>query len=138
MAENRTCLLVDDDLDDHEIFNMALADLGGDVTITTAVNAPQALQQLSFKNNFIPDYIFLDLNMPRMDGKQCLAAIKSQPHLDHVPVIIYSTSSSPGDIKEFMSMGATAFIKKPSSITELSNTLHHLFDLESITEKLDA
>jgi CheY-like chemotaxis protein len=127
MQPKRTCMLVDDDTDDHEIFLMALENLNESMDCISALNAPEALTQLNVAVGVMPDYIFLDLNMPRMNGKQCLAAIKSQPHLDHVPVVIYSTSSSPMEIKEFMKMGAVAFIKKPSSIPELTKTLQHFF-----------
>lgn len=127
MLKPKTCLLVDDDIDDHEIFIMALEKLAQKMNCITALNAPEALARLnSSSREEVPDYIFLDLNMPRMNGKQCLEAIKSQPHLVDIPVVIYSTGSF-GDINEYIKMGAAAFIKKPSSITELTSTLQDFF-----------
>ncbi len=131
MTQSKTCLLIDDDQDDQEIFMIALKDSGQHVKCYMANNAVLGLKQLDSDPAKVPDYIFLDLNMPGMNGKQCLEEIKSRPFLKDVPVVIFSTSSRPQDIKETQSMGAAAFITKPSSIRSLTKILAEFFEKQT-------
>jgi CheY-like chemotaxis protein len=123
MKQKFTCFLIDDDLDDQEIFMLALQDLDKMVNCVTAADGSQALQILNEDHSFIPDYIFLDLNMPRMDGKQFLAEIKKDARLRNIPVIIYSTSSDPRDLYETKQLGASDYIVKQTSIGSLRKIL---------------
>lgn len=118
-----TCLLIDDDKDDQEIFLLALEQIDSSFKCVTANNSGEGLEMLSPDKAFIPDFIFLDLNMPRISGKQCLARIKEMEHLHKVPVIIYSTSDDERDIRETRALGAAEFITKPYSISALSQIL---------------
>lgn len=118
--------MIDDDIDDIEIFNIAITELEADIKCLTATDGTGALKILE-DETFIPDYIFLDLNMPRMNGKQCLIEIKKMPRLSQVPVIIYSTSSSKRDIDETKKLGATFFLTKPSTISGLTEILKDVF-----------
>lgn len=127
MQKHITCFLVDDDIDDIEIFNIALQELDDDIEFFSANNGTEALKMLDKNPTFIPDFIFLDLNMPLMSGKQCLTEIKKVQRLKDVPVVIYSTSSSERDIEETKRLGAAHFLTKPSSITALSESLIRLF-----------
>jgi CheY-like chemotaxis protein len=120
------CLLIDDDLDDHEIFSMALEEIPLDVKLTSAYNATQALDMLK-SGKISPDFIFLDLNMPRINGKQCLVEIKNLPLAESIPVIIYSTSSEIKDLLEVQRLGAEAYIVKSSSIKDLVAALTDFF-----------
>src|ERR1700710_1619000 len=120
-----TCFLIDDDKDDQEIFMLALQDINVAVACITANNGNDALQKFNDDETFLPDYIFLDLNMPKINGRQCL--IKKINRLKHIPVIIYSTSSAQRDKVETEILGASAFITKPSSISEFSKILSHVF-----------
>lgn len=122
-----TCFLIDDDKDDQEIFLMALEDINVSVSCITANNGNDALQKFEEDETFLPDYIFLDLNMPKINGRQCLVEIKKISRLKHIPIIIYSTSSAQRDKIETEILGASAFITKPSSITEFSKILAHVF-----------
>ena len=128
MTASKKCLLIDDDQDDQEIFMIALNDSGRRVNCDAADSALSGLLKLDSNPSGVPDYIFLDLNMPGMNGKQCLVEIKNRPFLKDVPVIIFSTSSRPQDIRETQQMGASAFITKPSSISSLTNILSEFFD----------
>lgn len=123
MNNRITCFLIDDDKDDQEIFMLALEDMNISVSCITANDGNEALVHLTKDESFLPDFIFLDLNMPRINGKQCLAEIKKMGHLKDVPVIIYSTSSAQKDKTETEMLGATAFITKPSSISEFTKIL---------------
>ena len=127
MNHSKICLLIDDDQDDQEIFILALSNSGQKVSCQTFSNALSGLRQLDNNPAQAPDYIFLDLNMPGMNGKQCLAEIKSRSFLKDVPVIIYSTSSRPQDITETTQLGAAAFITKPSSVRSLTKILSDFF-----------
>lgn len=126
MAQYKTCLLIDDDLDDHEIFTMALEDLPLPVKLISEFNPVSALLRLSRREE-APDIIFLDLNMPRMNGKQCLEEIRKFPHLRDVPVIIYSTSSEIRDLIDTRELGATAYVVKSSRIADLTSVLNDFF-----------
>ena len=121
MTEQLTCLLVDDDPDDQEIFAMAVEAVNSSVTCHYADDGIKALEMLN-STQFIPDLIFVDLNMPRMNGKQCLAEIKKIDRLVNVPVYIYSTSSH-NQIKGTHDVVPTAYITKPSTLPELTQIL---------------
>lgn len=120
------CLVIDDDPDDQEIFELAIKDVKTPVACVFIDNCADALTRLD-KEGFAPDYIFLDLNMPKMDGKDCLVEIKKMAHLEKIPVIIYSTSSAPGDIKNAIDLGATDYLIKPREISLLTNSLAGFF-----------
>lgn len=119
---NKICLLVDDDADDHEIFTEVLKEVDQNITCLTAVNGLQAIKILE-KVEQLPDYIFLDLNMPVMSGIQFLTEIKKNETFDKIPVVIYSTSSFHNDIKQTQQLGGTHFLTKPYSIVSLKDAL---------------
>jgi CheY-like chemotaxis protein len=128
MNEKKTaCFLIDDDVDDQEIFILALSQMDIPVSCYTADDGYLALQHFQQDPNFIPDLIFLDLNMPRVNGMQCLVEIKKDPRLSHIPVIIYSTSSSLADRQTAELLGASDFITKLTDIDELFKTLQDMF-----------
>jgi CheY-like chemotaxis protein len=127
MVDALQCMLIDDDLDDHEIFSLALQELDIDVKLTSVYNAHQAISLLE-SGKFFPDFIFLDLNMPRVNGKQCLVEIKSIPANKSIPVVIYSTSSEIRDLVEVQHLGAEAYIVKSSSIKDLVAALRDFFE----------
>lgn len=122
----KTCLLVDDDEDDKEIFCMALEEADPSIRCYLASDGLEALSMLK-DHSFVPDYIFLDLNMPLMSGKECLREIRKQPHLADIPVIIFTTSSSRRDIQDTRELGATAFITKPPLVSALAGKLSDVF-----------
>ena len=121
----RNILLIDDDNDDQEIFLTAVEELSCSVNCIALSDASDALRKLSVKA-IAPDLIFLDLNMPVMNGQQFLKEIKKNKDLKNIPVIIFSTSSNSGTIKLTKELGATDFITKPNSYDELINTLDPL------------
>lgn len=119
----KICLLIDDDRDDQEIFTLALEKVDPAFRCVIANNGYEGLKYLTNKNNPLPRYIFLDLNMPLMNGKECLIEIKKLSFLRSVPVIIYSTSSLQDDVVQTRKLGAADFITKPPSIPVLSSKL---------------
>lgn len=123
MSKHDSFLLVDDDMDDILLFQEVLKELDKNIRFSFASNGIDALEHLDKNSNDLPQLIFLDLNMPRMDGKQCLRAIKQDPRFSHLPIIMYTTSSQSRDIEETMMLGAVCFITKPSSVKELKEIL---------------
>lgn len=111
-------LLIDDDIDDQDIFATALEVISTELTFTAISDASVALVKLESKE-LRPDVIFLDLNMPVMTGEQFLGKIKTKEDLNSIPVIIFSTSSHVETIKRTKELGACDFITKPNKFDEL-------------------
>ena len=122
MSKPLSLLLVDDDTDDAALFEEILLEASPSTLFEWAKDGEDALQKLASKP-VSPDLVFLDLNMPRMGGKECLAHLKNNEALRHIPVIMYTTSSLSKDIEETMLSGAECFITKPSSSGELKHIL---------------
>lgn len=122
MKKHLTFLLIDDDEDDRELFQLALDGLEDGINFFEADSCCKALEILE-KKEVAPDYIFLDLNMPQMSGRECLIKLKESAQLLHIPVIIFSTSSDPRDMEETKNMGALGFITKPPKTSELTKIL---------------
>lgn len=122
-----TCFLIEDDQDDQEVFGMALRTVIASSTIVYAFDGVEALEKLRNPGLQDVDFIFLDLNMPRMNGKQFLVEVKRDPALKHIPVIIYSTSSDANDKEETKSLGAFEFMTKPPYFDQLTQLLRDFF-----------
>ncbi len=111
-------LLIDDDEDDCDIFLAAINEVSDRGNYMTSNNAFIALKELE-EHTLQPDLIFLDLNMPMMNGIQFLTEIKKKETLKHIPVIIYSTSSHPDIIFKTTALGAHGFITKPTDFNKI-------------------
>ena len=118
----RKFLLVDDDADDASLFCEALNNIGS-VECNTVENGLELFKLLSNQNSNIPDIIFLDINMPMMDGWECLKKLKESSNYKSIPIIMYSTSSAKKDIDMAYSLGAQLFLTKPEEFRELSKIL---------------
>lgn len=116
---NRKILLVDDDADDRKYFLEALQEIDATVQCVTAKDGQQALELLNNSDFTLPHYIFLDLRMPKISGRQCLLQIKSDDRLKDIPVIIYTTSREAQDSEELKQLGSVHFISKPSDPGEI-------------------
>jgi CheY-like chemotaxis protein len=123
MMKKRTLFIVDDDIDDQDLFIEAVNEVDTSIQCMSASSCEEALDLLKNRKVSLPDIIFLDLNMPRLNGKQCLAELKKQAHLRDIPVIIYSTSSERRDIEETTRLGAAHFLTKPNKFEELCKAL---------------
>jgi CheY-like chemotaxis protein len=123
MATTKIFLIVDDDADDREMFCEALAEVIPDCNCYTAPNGRRAIMALEEGEIAMPDLIFLDINMPVMNGWQCLSKLKETGTYNAIPVIMYSTSSYPEDVKCALRLGALCFFSKPSRYTELKDSL---------------
>jgi CheY-like chemotaxis protein len=115
-------LLIDDDSDDREIFSLVMKSIYPFSVTDNAIDGFEALARLK-KDGYSPDLIFLDLNMPRMHGLDCLRNIRQIERLTRHPVIVFSTSSNPHDISASRAAGATDYIVKGNEISTIKQHL---------------
>jgi CheY-like chemotaxis protein len=118
-----TYFIIDDDVDDQNLLVEALIHNDATCRCLTANDGQEGITYLLTAAIPIPDVIFLDLNMPVMSGRVCLTALKQTPRLQHIPVIIYSTTSNKKEILETMEQGASYFLTKKNSFKELYEAL---------------
>lgn len=119
---NKTILCVDDDQDDLVMLREVIQDMGYQFNIVEAndgVAALETLKQLQAAGS-LPCLIVLDINMPRMDGKQTLVALKKNPQFSTIPVVVFTTSSSSLD-KTFCAAKKVEMISKPFDYATLFN-----------------
>jgi len=128
-------LLVDDDEDDRDLFCLAVHDLEPGFDCALARNGEEALQGLRMERFPKPHLIFLDLNMPRLDGLQFLREIKKDLLLQDISVAIYTTSKWEKDVEEAKRLGAAYFLTKPSSFRELCKLIADVFEKEMLRVK---
>ncbi len=121
-------LLADDDSDDCLLFKDALADFPGRATLTTVSDGEQLMMALE-RATSLPDVLFLDLNMPRKNGFECLLEIRSTEKLKSLPVIIFSTSFDPDIARKLYLDGAHFYMRKPSEFRVLTQVLHKALSL---------
>jgi len=114
MTENITIFIADDDEDDKQLFIDSAREVNERIHFVTASDGQEALRLLKEEQNVRPDYIFLDLRMPRFSGKQCLEEIRKDKRLHDIPVFIYTTSTDERDSAELRQLGAVHFISKPA------------------------
>lgn len=122
----KVIFLVDDDKDDLDFFIEALKEIDDSIICIRASNGEEALKKLKEWVVPFPNFIFLDLNLPRINGKKCLIEIKKQKKFDQIPVIIYSTSSEKRIMEEMSDLGAAYFIVKPNNLSELCDSLRYV------------
>ncbi len=101
----------------------AIHEVDGSIECHSSTSGEDALRELERETVALPDLIFLDLNMPKLNGKQVLKEIKRSHALQHVPVIMYSTSFAPHDIQEVTYLGAAFHLLKPSRFDDLCKSL---------------
>jgi CheY-like chemotaxis protein len=121
-------LLADDDTDDCFFFKEALEELPISAKLATVNDGVQLMQLLSAKETLLPDALFLDLNMPRKSGFECLSEIKIIDKLMNLPVIIYSTSLNMEVVDLLYQKGAHYYICKPGEYDKIKKVI-----LEAVT-----
>lgn len=126
-------LIVDDDEDDRELFCTAVEGVEPTIECASAIDGEDALSGLRCGRLAKPDLIFLDLNMPRLNGVRTLIEFKKDRQLKDIPVVIYSTSKLPRDKEQTAALGAIGFITKPTALSDLEQTiteiLHERFQI---------
>ena len=124
MAKEYTnIVLADDDEDDRLFFTDAFNELKINTKVATYNDGVELMDYLNIDDCILPDILFLDLNMPRKSGKECLEEIRNNNKFDDVAIAIYSTSSSEDDIENTFISGANIYIKKPNDFSLLKKVL---------------
>lgn len=122
-------LIADDDEDDVELFNEALAELKMDNKLTSFKDGKDLMDHLDNQENKLPHILFLDLNMPCKTGHECLKEIRANPRFKDVSIAIYSTSSSEKDIEDTFVEGANIYIKKPNDFSKLKKAIKDVVNM---------
>ena len=122
-SETFYILLADDDEGDRLIFTEAFKELEMNLSIQTVNNGMELMAYLANAEENLPQLIFLDLNMPRKNGIECLKEIRSNKDFKNISIAIYSTSNAETDIEETFLNGANIYINKPDDFNTLKKTL---------------
>jgi CheY-like chemotaxis protein len=115
--------LADDDEDDRLFFKDAFGELKINTKVSTFNDGVELMDFLNHEDSVLPNVLFLDLNMPKKNGVECLLEIKKNERLNNIAIAIYSTSSSEEHIEETFINGANIYIKKPSDFENLKKIL---------------
>ena len=126
--------MADDDPDDRELALDALKASRPDVSMEFVIDGQELLDYLRSEGPYagrvrrdpLPGIILLDLNMPRMDGREALAEIKSDGSLRQIPVVVLTTSRAETDVLDAYDLGASSFITKPATHRQLANVMNTL------------
>jgi CheY-like chemotaxis protein len=128
-------LLIDDDQDDRLLFEAALRKVTLNVDFTSVEGGKEAIETLKGMKGSLPDLMFVDLNMPDIDGFACIKQMRQNPDWDAVPIIILSTSHNPFHIEMAKGTGADGYFKKPNDFNDLCSTLENLLKLKTGRQK---
>jgi CheY-like chemotaxis protein len=123
-----TIFLIDDDMDDVELFREALQEVDPSISLQYANDGHEAIRDLTEQKHMLPDLIFLDVSMPLISGLQCLAFFKKDEKLKYLPVIMYTTSSQEREIRTARELGASGFVTKPNDFERLKRILALILD----------
>lgn len=120
-------ILAEDDIDDQNIFQIALQEIDSSIQTQFVSNGKELLKLLESAKT--PDLIFLDLEMPYKNGLECLLAIKDDPLLEKIPVVVFSSTTKPSNIQTAYEMGAHLFFIKPPIYSDYLSSLKAIFNL---------
>lgn len=143
-SPNFTILMANDDRAVHSLIQEALQEIPLAVQIFCTINGMDLLDYLYRRGDYInltsfqcPQLIILDLNMPKLDGKEVLRELKSNSsNWRHIPIVVFTTSYQVGDIRDCYSLGANSFIVKPMTfdrlVTTMTDLCHYWFEVASL------
>jgi CheY-like chemotaxis protein len=117
-------LLADDNEDDRLLFQEAFAEIKIKTLVKTVNDGVELMRHLNETANALPHILFLDINMPRLSGIECLHQIKKLDRLKDIAIAIYSTSTAEEDMEETFVNGANVYIKKPGDFNVLKKILN--------------
>ena len=118
-------LLADDDQDDHHFFEQALEALPISAQLSRVSDGKELMNFLFLNSATLPDVLFIDINLPRKNGIECLFEIKKNQILNALPVVIFSTSNSRDRVSLLFQNGAIIYVSKPDNFTQLKEIIHH-------------
>ena len=123
----KSIIFAEDDEHDRVFFRDAFEKFDLLILFEFVSNGRQLMELL---NNYLPDLLFLDLEMPYKNGLQCLKEIRQNPVLKALPVVVFSSTSRPGNIQAAYEMGAHLFLVKPPSYAEYKESLYAILELD--------
>src|ERR1035437_3509973 len=133
-------LLADDDKDDSSFFEKALKEVAISTNLTTAKDGEHLMKYLADNSEQLPNFLFLDLNMPRKNGFECIVEIRENEKLKDLSVVIFSTSYPQdkhyelGMIGNLFNLGARVYLRKPTDYNQLKQLIDHA--LRMVVEKV--
>jgi len=133
MKREKVIFLIEDDPDDYLLFIDVLDVIGESAVCIRANDGDVALLKLQ-EPGFTPDIIFLDVNMPRMDGIQCITELKKLPTLRDIPVVIYSTTIRQSDIRTYKDLGAADVLVKSTHFREFVSGIRRMLEKYLVKE----
>jgi CheY-like chemotaxis protein len=131
-SDSLNILLADDDKDDRFFFKMALDALTTPTQLATVVDGEKLMEYLNENTDQLPNVLFLDLNMPRKNGFECLSEIKGNPDFNALLVIIFSTSYEQEVVNLLYQNGAHYFMRKPAEFSQLKKIIQHTVELITV------
>lgn len=134
MNTERYILLVDDDPDEYLLFEDALRELPQSPRLQYARDGQQLMQLLADDQAVLPAIIFLDLNMPRMNGFECLKFIRKSTRFANLPIVIFSTSSQAQAIDTVYEQGANYYVRKPNTFSMLKEAIARVLEIDWSTK----
>ncbi|MCV2483626.1 response regulator [Flavobacterium sp. SH_e] len=129
--EHYNLLLADDDEDDCLFFKEALDEIAVSTNLSMVHDGVQLMDYLKINISNLPDVIFLDLNMPRKNGLECLDEIKKDEKLNNLPIIIFSTSLDSEIVNNLYQNGASYYIRKPGEFSKLKTVIEKALNVAS-------
>ena len=123
----QSIILADDDRDDHDFFKTALQEIDPTKKLNIVTDGAQLLALLE---HYVPDLIFLDLDMPCKNGLECLKEIRTNTVLHNLPVVVFSSTSRPANITTAYEMGGNLFFIKPSNYNDLVVAIRSILSMD--------
>jgi CheY-like chemotaxis protein len=127
MKKPKVVMFIDDDEEDINFYCEACGVVDNSIIRLTCKNGKEAVQMLNGPDALIPDFIFLDVYMPVMDGKKCFVELRKLAKLKHVPIIMCSASEFAEDKEDCERLGADFYLTKPTSVIDMINSLLFVF-----------
>lgn len=132
----RHIYLADDDRDDRDFFADAILEIDPEIVLKQSPDGMHLMDSLSdLSKKKLPEFIFLDINMPGKSGLECLEEIRKCENLRDVNVIMLSTSRDPDNIRQTFDKGATFYAVKPTSYEKLKSLLKYILTINLISEQ---
>src|SRR5438477_8949728 len=129
MTKAKNIFLVEDDEDDQQFFIEAIKEIDNSICLYQAKNGVEALAKLN-NINTIPDLIFMDINMPLMNGLECLKLLKKQIRFKNIPVVILTTSNNGLERELARVLGANFFLSKLSNFSLFIRNITNMLNLK--------
>jgi len=127
-------LLVEDDADDVELLQDAIRDNAVECTVDVIMEGDKVMPYLE-SCSILPDIIVMDLNLPKLHGREILSKVRASENFSAIPVMVLTTSASPHDIQFAREKGANKFLTKPNTIQGFNAAVENIISLAVVKDK---